>query len=121
MYWRDQLRRRATKNKNIDDWENFKRQKNFVNKEVKRVKKSFYRTEIERNRGDFKGGTWRVLNNLMNRKSNNTMINEIKISSESVTNPKDIADTLNQHFIEIGQKFASEIPDPPKEKVLNHL
>ena len=108
MYWRDQLKRRATKTKNVDDWENFKRQKNFVNKEVKRVKKSFYRTEIERNRDDFKGGTWRVLNNLMN---------EIKISSsESVTNPKDIADTLNQHFIEIGQKFASEIPDPPKGK-----
>ena len=116
MYWRDQLKRRATKTKNVDDWENFKRQKNFVNKEVKRVKKSFYRTEIERNRGDFKG-TWRVLNNLMNRISNNTMINEIKISSsESVTNPKDIADTLNQHFIEIGQKLASEIPEPPKGK-----
>ena len=45
------------------------------------------------------------------------MINEIKIfSSESVTNPKDIADALNQHFIEIGQKLASEIPDPPKGK-----
>ena len=117
MYWRDQLKRRATKTKNIDDWENFKREKNFVNKEVKRVKKSFYRTEIEQNRSDFKG-TWRVLNNnLMNRKSNNTMINEIKISSsESVTNPKDIADTLNQHFIEIGQKLASEIPEPPKGK-----
>ena len=55
MYWRDQLKRRATKTKNVDDWENFRRQKNFVNKEVKRVKKSFYRTEIERNRGDFKG------------------------------------------------------------------
>ena len=98
MYWRDQLKRRATKTKNVDDWENFKRQKNFVNKDVKRVKKSFYRIEIKRNRGDFKG-IWRVLNNLMNRKSNNTMINEIKISSsESVTNPKDIADTRNQHL-----------------------
>ena len=70
MYWRDQLKRRATKTQNVDDWENFKRHKNFVNKEVKRVKNSFYRTEIERNRGDFKG-TWRVLNNLMNRKSIN--------------------------------------------------
>ena len=116
MYWCDQLKRRATKTQNVDDWENFKRQKSFVNKKVKRVKKSFYRTEIEQNRGDFKG-TWRVLNNLMNCKSNNTMINEIKISSsESATNPKDIADTLNQHFIEIGQKLVSEIPDPPKGK-----
>ena len=88
---------------------------------MKRVKKSFYRTEIERNHGDFKG-TWRVLNNLMNRKSNNTMINEIKISSsESMTNPKDIADTLNQHFIEIGQNLRQKFLTLQKEKVLNHL
>ena len=58
----------------------------------------------------------------MNRKSNSTMINEIKISSsESLTNPKDITDSLNKHFIEIGHKLASEIPDPCNEKVLRHI
>ena len=112
MHLRDQLKRTAIKTKNPEDWNNYKRQKNLVNKEVKRVKKTFYRNEIERNRGDFKG-TWRVRNSLMNRKSNSTMINEIRISSsESLTNPKDIADSLNKYFIEVGHKLASEIPDP---------
>ena len=88
MHLRDQLKRTAIKTKNPEDWINYKRQKNLVNKEVKRVKKTFYRNEIEWNRGDFKG-TWRVLNSLMNRKSNSTMINEIKISSsESLTKSK---------------------------------
>ena len=71
MHLRDQLKRTAIKTKNPENWNNYKRQKNLVNKEVRRVKKTFYRDEIERNRGDFKG-TWRVLNSLMNRKSNST-------------------------------------------------
>ena len=47
----------------------------------------------------------------MNRKSKHTEISEICISpTEIVTN---IADLLNKHFTEIGQKLASEIPEPP--------
>ena len=54
MHIRDHLKKIAIKTKNPADWENYKRQKNFVNKEVKRVKKTFYRDEIEKNAGDFK-------------------------------------------------------------------
>ena len=50
------------------------------------------------------------------------MMNEIKISpSESLTNPKDIANNFNKHFIEIGRNLASEIPNPSYGKNLCHF
>ena len=64
-------------------------------------------------KGDCKG-TWKVLNDLMNRKSKSTQIREIRHTpTELATNPKDIADLLNVTFTEIGNKLASEIPEPP--------
>ena len=112
MHFRDYLKKKAMNSNEPNDWENFKRQKNAVNKEVRRAKKSYCRAEIEGKRGDFKG-TWKVLNNLMNRKSNNTAINEIKLTpSVTLTNPKDIADHFNKHFTKIGHKLASDIPKP---------
>lgn len=49
----------------------------------------------------------------MNRKSNNKQINEIRtISGELLTSPKDIANYLTNHFTEIGERLALQIPEP---------
>lgn len=50
---------------------------------LKRLKKSYYQSEIKNNFGDPKG-TWKVLNDLIGRKGNNTEITKLNIiSSES--------------------------------------
>ena len=113
MYSRDKLKKKAMKTNKPEIWDDYKKIKNNVNKAVKRTKKSFYRQEIQSKAGDCKG-TWKVLNNLMDRKSKNTQIKEIKLTpTESETKPEGIADQLNKHFTEIGSKLASEIMEPP--------
>ena len=53
----------------------------------------------------------------MGRKAKSTEINKINISpSESITKAKDIANTLNTHFTEIGPKLASKIALASNEK-----
>ena len=50
----------------------------------------------------------------MNRTSRNTHINEIRFTPcELLTTLKDIADHLNKHVTEIGERLASKIPKPP--------
>ena len=83
-----------------EDWTNFKRMENEVNKELKRVKKeSFYQREILNREGDEKD-TWTVINSIMNRKSKkNTQINEIKpISGKLLPSAKNLANYLDKHF-----------------------
>jgi len=58
--------------------------------------------------------TWKVLNDLMYCKSENTQKREKRHTpTELATNPKDNAHLLNVHFTEIGKKLASEMPEPP--------
>ena len=53
----------------------------------------------------------------MGKKAKDTQLNKINITpSESVTKAKDIANTLNTHFTEIGPRLASKIPSPPYNK-----
>ena len=115
MLFRDKLKKKAIKSNIVEDWKTYKIFKNKLNKQVKYTKRRFYKQEIEKKSGDSKG-TWKILNDLMNRKSKNTQISEIKISPLEITsNPKEIANHLNKHFTEIGIKLASEIPDSPND------
>lgn len=115
MYARDLLKKKAIKSNSPFDWLSFKTKKNMVNKLVKKLKKS-YQSEIKNNFGNPKG-TWKVLNDLMGRNRNNTEITKLNItSSESVTDSKNIANSFNTYFTEIGPKLASEIPSQVNNK-----
>ena len=77
---------------------------------VRKTKKLYYENEIKNNLSNPKG-KWRVLNNLMGKKSKTDEINKINLTlCESVTQSKDIANALNTHFTEIGSNLASQIP-----------
>lgn len=116
MYAKDLLKKKATKSNSPADWLQFKAKRNAVNHLVKKSKKCYYKNELKNNLGNSKG-TWKVLNNLIGKKAKSTEINKINISpSESITKAKDIANTLNTHFTEIGPKLASKIPSPPNNK-----
>ena len=109
MHARDLLKKRAIKSNNPGDWALYKTKKNSVNKLILNTKKSFYRNKIDKSSGDSKS-TWKIINELRGKKSNNTVISEIKsASSEAVTDSKGIANTLNSHFTDIAAKLASEI------------
>jgi len=51
-----------------------------------------------------------VLNDLLGKKSCTTKINELKGDcGVTITNPEDIADYMNKHFVAIGPNLASKI------------
>ncbi len=66
--------------------------------------------KLNENAGDQKA-TWKVLNDLMGKKSAATEVNEILTSTyTTLKNAGHIANHLNVHFTEIGPRLATNLP-----------
>ena len=93
----------------LEDWTAYRTSRNLVNKEIRLAKKRFYRSRINKASGDQKA-TWKVLNDLLGKKSCATKISELKSDRcVTITNPEDIAHYVNKHFAAIGPNLASKI------------
>ena len=65
---------------------------------------------MEANKGNLRK-TWNVINELNSRNSGkSTNILEIKVDNKIASNPLDIAETINDHFTNVAQVLAQDIP-----------
>ena len=76
MYERDWLKKKASETQRPDVWKAYKTKKLTVNKKVKKTKKDYYKHQIEGASGNLKA-TWKILNDLMGKKSDSTRINDL--------------------------------------------
>ena len=75
---------------------------------IREAKASYFKTNLE-NCTNIKDG-WKYINELLNRKSQTTTINEINTNGKTITGNQNIANELNKFFCEIGLKLGEEIP-----------
>jgi hypothetical protein len=61
MFNRDSLKKKAMLTNNPETWLAYRRQRNVVSSEIKKVKKQYFQSEINTNRGNSKE-TWNILN-----------------------------------------------------------
>lgn len=91
MIWkkRDQI------NNNDEDWQSCREIRNFVTNEYKRVKKQYFKTQINNNKGNSEA-TWKVLHDQIRTKSRTSQINNLDdpYLNYPITDPKDIASHL---------------------------
>jgi len=93
----------------LEDWTACRTSRNLVNKEIRLAKKRFYQSRIDEASGDQKT-TWKVLNDLLGKKSCTIKINELKSDcGVTFTNPEENADYMNKHFAAFGPNLASKI------------
>ena len=99
MMTRNSLKRRAIKVGSENDWNCHRNMRNKVN----------YAVKCAKSKGK---NTWKVLNDLMGKKSAVTEISELVTSSSQngLSNAKDIADHFNKHFTQIGPDLATNLP-----------
>ena len=82
MFNRDLLKKKAIKSGSQDDWSTFKKARNAVNYSIRCAKSEYYHYKLNENAGDQKA-TWKVLNDLMGKKSAVTEVNEILTSTNT--------------------------------------
>ena len=99
--------------------------KNYKNKltNIKRIcKKQYFSKLINENKSNIRG-TWRILNQLINRKNNITEYPDEFCSEDhvKVKGDKNIATKFNDFFVNVGPNLASKIEPPENINIFNYL
>ena len=94
--------------KHENDWLDFKTTRNEVNIELKNAKKDYYSSKISGQKLNPKKA-WKSINNLLGRQNKPTVVNELNVGQNNLTNPEDIAEGFNEYFLNIGLDLASKI------------
>ena len=90
----------------------YKSCRNRLNNLLKLKKKSYFQSKLLSCNNDSKK-TWSILNEVMNRKSTKLKINEIMDGTELVEGAKNVADTLNSHFVNTPVNITNSLVNNP--------
>jgi len=102
---RDFLKKKAISSYNSATWDQFKHVRNQANNAIKLAKKRYVTDNLKANKSNSRK-TWTCSRN--SGKSANIL--EIKADNRIVSNPMDIAETINGHFSNVAQVLAQDIP-----------
>ena len=110
MHKRDFLKKKAMLDRPQSTWDQYQRARNQTHNEIKKAKRKYFIDNLELSKSNPKK-TLYLINELSSRRSNKAgNISEIKIAEQIATEPLEIAEELNLHFSNIGERLASEIP-----------
>ena len=107
MQDRDYHHRKAVKSNSPFHWMMYKKIKSYVNLNFKKCKSEYYSSLINTNKGNTRA-LWKTLNDISSQKSHSSP-SCIEANCVSHTDPKSIAESLNDHLSSIGSKLASKI------------
>ena len=105
IYHRDFLKKKAIKTGPTHFHNAYKKARNNLSKLVKDTKANYYNNAINQCNKDPKS-MWKTINQLTNKKSKTTKINELIIDQKVTTNPDAIAEGMNKYFSDIGTVLA---------------
>ena len=92
------------------DWDAYKRAKISHNCTIRRANLKYYCGKLNKNIGD-PLTSWKVLNDLIGKKSAATEIDEILTGSNVTLNSsQEVANHFNFHFTQIGPNLAFNLP-----------
>ena len=108
-YDRDFLKKKSVKTGSANFYNAYKKARNELNSLIKSAKARYYNDALNQCKKDPKA-MWKTINQLTNKKSKTTNINELVIDHKVITEPEKIADSLNTYFNEIGSVLAKDLP-----------
>ena len=109
IHKRDFLKKKAASTNDPSLWKQFKDARNKASNLVKKAKHKYFSENLDGNKSDPRK-TWRLINELQSRQSKLTKVFEVKTGNQVFTSPGDISEAFNNHFTNIGQSLAQEIP-----------
>ena len=110
MHRRDLIKKKAISSNDHDMWEQFKCARNQANNAIEQAKKRYFSDNLKVSKGNPRK-TWNLINELTSRyPSKSTNILEIQVDNRAISSPGEMAEAFNEHFTNIGQVLAQEVP-----------
>ena len=95
--------------------------RNRVNRVLKKAKRNYYAKYFEDNSQNIKK-TWEGIRSIINIKSTKqSIITQIKVNNKVIKKDKEIVETLNKFFVNVGPNSEKSIPVNSKIKPENFL
>ena len=89
----------------------YKLKRNSVTSQLRKAKKHYFNLFFEENQNNVKQ-TWKGIRNLINvSKKSSTNIRKIVDNGKEITDPKEMADIINNFYVNIGRTIDKKIPN----------
>ena len=105
---RDKLKTRAVQAKSQLLMDAYKQMRCKANNLNRKLKREHFFSKIESNKGNIKE-TWRTINKLVNKRPKTTEISTIREGDRVISDPTEIADSMNQFFCIVGKDPSDKI------------
>ena len=112
MRTRDKLKKSAVKSKSPILMDSYRQIRNKVNALNVLLKKQYYTNRISACKGNMKE-SWKVINELHNKRSKSSNIDCLKDSGTEYVHKQDISNGMNNFFCSIGKELANKIDPAP--------
>ena len=89
--------------------ESYKQIRNRLSNMNTQLKREYFSEKIPQFQGDLKK-TWKTINQVINRKSNTTIVPNLTVDGQTIRGNKAIASSMNEYFCSIGNKLSEKIP-----------
>ena len=106
---RDRLKKQAIRSKSPMLMAACKQMRNSIQLKIQ-LKRIYFANKIALLKGDIKG-TWKTINSVLIGKSKTTNITSLDIEGKRICDNKNIAESLNQFFCNIGINLSKDIPN----------
>lgn len=93
---------------NQDTAREFQKQKNIVENKRKKLKQEYFRKKWNET-GNNQKKQWKFINSLIKGKNKKSLITNIDMEGKILDDPKNIAEKMNQYFIDIGKSIINNV------------
>ena len=91
-----------------DIFQKYKKQRNALNREIKRAKENYYKDLIDDSKGN-SSTLWKIIGELANLKKIKTFPNQIVTDKEVIDDPQKICVAFNVHFATVGENIGKNL------------
>ena len=106
---RDYHKKGAIKYASQTHWESFKKLRNEVNIQMRNAESKFFHDKInDCSRSNDPKKAWTPINTLLGKNNKPNNLSELSVNDNLVSDPKSMAEALNDYFVNIGPTLAAE-------------
>ena len=80
----------------------------------------YYKNLIKQHNNNYIG-LWKTLGNIICKKKKETNINKLKINNQTINDPIQIANTMNNYFTNIGPELANKFKNSPDNVFMKYM
>ena len=111
---RSKLYKKYIKSKSLEDRQKFVKYRNKLKSIILKAKADYYHDKIAQANGNIRL-TWKLLNSVIKNSTHNSVIDSFTVNGIKVTDNQEIANKLNDYFVNVGQNLAQQIPSAQRQ------